>query len=44
MSEVWRARSGIVARGCARGRVWPGRWGSGPGDVAAAGSAAGLAV
>ena len=29
MNEVWHARSGIVARGCARGRVRSGRRGSG---------------
>ena len=40
MNEVWRARSGIVARGCARGRVRSRRRGSGRGDVAASGSAA----
>ena len=44
MNEVWRARCGIVARWCARGRVRPWRRGSGCGDVAAAGSAAGPAL
>ena len=44
MNEVWRARSGIVARWCARGRVRPWRRGSGPGGVAAAGSTAGPAL
>jgi hypothetical protein len=29
MNEVWRARSGIVARGCARGRVRSRQRGSG---------------
>ena len=40
MNEVWRARSGIVARGCARGRVRSRRGESGRRYVAAAGSAA----
>ena len=31
MNEVWRARSGIVARWCARGRARPWRRGSGRG-------------
>src|SRR6266705_3190244 len=35
MNEVWHARSGIVARGCARGRVRSRRPGSGGGGVAA---------
>jgi hypothetical protein len=34
MNEMWRARSSIVARGCARGRVRSRRLGSGRGDVA----------
>jgi hypothetical protein len=33
MSEVWHARSGIVARGRARGRVRSGRRGSGRGPA-----------
>src|SRR6266568_9458376 len=35
MNEVWHARSGIVARGCARGRVRSRRPGSGGEDLAA---------
>ena len=45
MNEVWRARSGIVARVGARVvRVRSGRGGSGRGGVAAAGGAAGSAL
>src|SRR5216117_765215 len=44
MNEVWRARSGIVARRCARGRVRPGRGEPGRRRVAAAGNAAGPAL
>ena len=40
MNEVWHARSGIVARGRAGGRVRSRRRGRGRGGVAAAGSAA----
>jgi hypothetical protein len=40
VNEVWHARSGIAARGCARGRVRSGRPGSARRGVAAAGSAA----
>ena len=40
MNEVWRARSGIITRGCAGGRVRFRRPGSGRGDVAAIGGAA----
>ena len=35
MNGVWHARSGIVARGCARGRVWSRRGESGRQYVAA---------
>ena len=44
MNEVWRARSGIVARRRARGRVRPGRREPGRQHVAAAGSTAGPAL
>src|SRR5712691_10253504 len=44
MSEVWHARVGIVARGCARGRIRSRRPGPGGGGVAAAGGAAGPAL
>ena len=39
MNEVWHARNGIVARGCARGRIWSWRRGPGRRCVAAPGSA-----
>jgi hypothetical protein len=40
MNEVWHARTGIVARGRARGRIRSRRTGPGRRYVAAAGSAA----
>jgi predicted transposase YbfD/YdcC len=44
VNEVWRARTAIVARRCARGRVRPGRREPGRQPVAAAGSTAGPAL
>lgn len=44
VNEVWHDRNGIVARGGARGRIRSRRPGSGHGDVAATGSAAGPAL
>ena len=38
MNGMWHARTGIVARGCARGRIWSRRQGPGGRSMAAAGN------